>query len=231
MWRPDNLPLNADMVRAFLRESALFALEHGRSGRKLTASALTREDFYAHTSLAIRAQLTAPVDPQQSASDQAIQSQQILLLASQLEQQAQEIQAAQQSIRSGWDDLARTMGVDETDELPFLDGEREFLEDEGQALPWRLILEALLFFAPPEAVLATCSQEALEALGEMEDCPEPIPQQVRALLADSAGRLIRAPGWQLVGKKRCPTDKPWLAPQRMALLFAPPTNTYFQAAP
>lgn len=225
MWRPDNLPLNADLVRAFLRESARFALEHGRSGWKLTASALTREDFYAQTSLAIRAQLTAPADPQQSASDQAIKSQQILLLASQLEQQAQEIQTVQQSIRSGWDDLARTMGVDETDELPFLDGEREFLEDEGQALLWRLILEALLFFAPPEAMLATCSEEVLEALGEMEACSEPIPQQVRALLANSAGRLIRAPGWQLVGKKKCPADKPWLVHPRVALLFPPSANT------
>jgi len=227
LWRPDTLPLDADTARTFLRESDGFVREHGRGRQSLAAAALTREDFYAQTSLAIRSRLTSPAESRKSHQDPAVQAQQVLLLAWRMEQHTQEIQALQQSIRAGWDDLAQTLGMDESDDMPSLAGEKDFLEDDPQSLPWPMILESVMYFAPPGAVLATNHRAVLEELAEIESCaPEacagPQYSHVQSLLAGNKGRLVRALGWRLAGRTRCPVHKPWLAAPREVLLLGSP---------
>lgn len=225
VWKPDNLPLTEDMVRAFLRESERFALEHGKAGIGLTARALNKEDFYAQTSLAIRARLTKAVDPKESIRHQAVWAQQVLLLAWQLEQQTLEIQAMQQTVHAGLDELSRILGVDETDESPFSTREIDQSNDYTQEEPWRAILEAVLFFTPPTAVLVTGEREILAAF---EESPDNLAGTVSAatsllikpLIATGAGRLIHGPGWRLAGRTQCPADKPWLELPRSVLFLA-----------
>jgi hypothetical protein len=237
LWQPPTLPLDADTARIFLRESARFAGEQARGRQSLAASALSRDDFYAQTSLAIRSQLTAAAQADPARPIQAIQAQQTLLLAWQVEQQALEIQALQRSIRTGWDDLAQTLGVDESDAMPPLAGEMDFPEDAAQLLSWQTILEALLCFAPPQALLTTSRKDILAALAELESCdpatcPEQLPQPAQALLAAGAARLARAPGWSLSGRTRPPADRPWLAaPRTVLLLAAPPKKDREMIAP
>ncbi len=231
-WRPDHLPLTKDMVRAFLREAERFAQEHGKAGPGL-AGTMHKEDFYTRTSLAIRARLTEAVTLKESARNQAIWAQQVLLLAWQLEQQALEIQALQQAVRKGLDDLARVLGpgeVDEPDDGLFATGELDLPDDDPREMPWRMILEAMLYFTPPWAVLVTGNGEIRAAFEEWPDLsmgtpaetvPAGVWRTIEPLVASGVGRLIHGPGWRLAGRTRCPADKPWLELSRLALLLAP----------
>lgn len=225
-WKPANLPLAEDTTRAFLRESARFAQEHAKSGTGLSAGTMHREDFYAQTSLAIRARLTQAADPEESARNRAVQAQQVLLLAWQLEQQALEIREMQQAVHEGLDDLSKALGVDEADDGPFSPGGLNLADDDARELPWRMILEAMLHFAPPWAILATGNEGVRTVFEEWPDAPAGLvpagaSRIISPLLDSGAGRLVHGPGWRLAGRTRCPADKPWLETPRSVLLLAP----------
>lgn len=239
-WRPEGLPLALDTAQAFLRESARFAREHGGRGQALAATAMTRDAFYAQTTFAIRSSLTQDRE-QKNVSNQAIRAQQLLLLAWQLEQQALEIRSMQQGIDAGIENLNRVLGVEDADDESALDGKVDHKPGASQgvfggaslgasgepgeyeALPWRLILEALLYFALPQTVLTTCNREVLEALDEVDLEPAQtelgeIAPSIKALEANGTARLVKLPGWRITGRTRCPADMPWLAPLRTLLL-------------
>lgn len=224
-WRPPELPLSRDMVRSFLRESTSFAQERARGKAVLSASALMGDDYYAHTALAIQSRLTGGTGaaPQ---PDAALRCHQILLLAWQHEEQVLEIQGIQHTIQAGFQDLEQSLGVEDSEDYAEVAQPRHFLTppETEQALPWPLVLEAILFFLPPETILVTSLQEIADSLTEIASSSETelrsggIPEHVFAAVENSGSRIVRAPGWKLLGKTRCPKDKPWLAANHFIFL-------------
>lgn len=234
-WRPADLPLSPAMARAFLRESDRFALEHGRGKAKLSARALAGDDFYAQTSLAIRSRLTSQAGQPPPDAAQAVQAQQVLLLAWQLEQQFLEMREMQRRIDANLGELGRILDPEEEgegDRLPTADP--LLWEDESLGLPWRTIVEALLLFTPAEAVLTTSDRTVLDALGDLdpgfEIHPDGLPEDLAAAMRHGRARLFRAPGWRLAGRSRTPADKPWLEAFRTVLLTPSPAASSDAAA-
>ncbi len=227
-WRPADAPLSEAMTTAFLRESAAFARERGGSRGALNVNALTGNDFYAGSALSIQSELTGGAKRR---DDSAVRCQQLLLLAWQVEEQALELRSLDQHVQAGWRELDAALGVDETDEIEVFSGERFSLvpEDRESILPWRLVLEAMLFFVPQGTLLMTSHREIIENLVDEPDCsPADLPGNVSgdrecwltSVLAEAA-RIVRAPGWKLAGATRCPTDKPWLERERFLICVGP----------
>ena len=230
-WRPADAPLSEAMASAFLRETAAFARERGGSRGSLNVNALTGNDFYAGSALSIQSELTGG-SPRRD--DPAVRSQQLLLLAWQVEEQKLELRSLDQHVQAEWRELDAALGVDDMDErgeIEDFSGGRLSVtpEDRESTLPWRLILEALLFFVPQETLLVTSHREIIEALLDTPDCPRAdlpgnVTETLDALLSNGqAGmaRIVRAPGWKLVGAVRCPTGKPWLERERVLICLDP----------
>lgn len=234
-WRPADLPLSPAMARAFLRESDRFALEHGRDKAKLSARALVGDDFYAQTSLAIRSRLTSQAGQPPPDAAQAVQAQQVLLLAWQLEQQFLEMRDMQRRIDADLDELGRILDPEGEAGDRLSAADPLLWEDESLGLPWRTILEALLLFTPAEAVLSTSDRTVLDALGDLdpgfEIHPDGFPEDLAAAVRHGRVRLFRAPGWRLAGRTRPAADKPWLEAFRTVLLAPPPAASSDAAAP
>lgn len=223
-WHPPDAPLSEAMAAAFLRESAVFARERGGSRGSLGANALAGNDFYAGSALSIQAELTGGAPRR---DDPAVRSQQLLLLAWQVEKQTLEIRRLEQQVQAGWRELDETLGVDEADEIRALVGGRLTAAPEAGevALPWRPVLEAMLFFVPPGALLVTSHREIIANLAEAPDCSPTDPSgSIFGDLVDflskgmiETARIVRVPGWKLAGASRCPADKQWLEPERLVL--------------
>ncbi|SDB26180.1 hypothetical protein SAMN05660653_01249 [Desulfonatronum thiosulfatophilum] len=226
IWRPSNLPLSEELAKIFLRESASFALERGRSVGALKAAAMTGDDFYSQTVYSIQSKLTGGAEPRRE--DPAVRSQQTLLLAWQHEEQTLEIRNIQQGIDDGFAHLEQSLGVGDGEDLDELFGVRAAMAapEQDQVVAWSGILEAVLFFLPESTALLSRHQDVTDALTDIASCSEEALTELQAsdLLRSTArktgARIIHAPGWKLMGKTRCPEHKPWLAQPRFMLLPA-----------
>jgi len=224
-WRPENLPLDETMVARFLRESTVFSQEHSARGAPVHVAVRPDQRSPSETPLAIMSELTGGV---RRGDDPAIRSQQLLLLAWQLEEQVLEIRSLHRHVRDGWEQLGEVLGVAGPED--FRDLHVQAIPDtaegplEHEALPpWRAVLEAILFFVPQEIILATTHRDIIDALSDLSDCDAPALQMDidRAALCGlrRTCRIIRAPGWKLVQSRRCPADKPWLVEDRLLALL------------
>ncbi|WP_045218863.1 hypothetical protein [Desulfonatronum thioautotrophicum] len=212
-WRPVAVPLSEGMATAFLREATVFAREHGAGRAMLSANALTGNDFYAGSALSIQSELTGGTP---SRDNPAVRYQQLLLLAWQMEEQDLELRKLQHLIDTGWQKLDSALGVEDSegingfseDRSPVISANRETV------VPWRLVLEAMLFFAPQGTLLVTSHREIIESLEDVPDDPmESFTgdfAQALSHIRAKAVRMVRAPGWKLIGATRCPAGKPWL---------------------
>lgn len=224
-WRPNQLPMDLDTARAFLREARRFAQEHGTGRAALTTASLIQDDFYAQTSLAIRAKLTSGSDSSQRNDKTAVQIQQVILLAWQLEQENMELRSMHQDVEAGWARLTHTLGVDTADADEVQTFARETQGSVPAAsLPWQKVVQALLFFTPPGVVLASCNREVAEALDDAEPTHpgldlDGFSTELTALIHSGEARLLEIPGWRIAGKTRLPEDKPWLESKRVVLLY------------
>ncbi|GAB6059741.1 hypothetical protein [Desulfonatronum parangueonense] len=229
-WRPSNLPLSEESAKIFLRESASFAMERGRSVGALKAAAMTGDDFYSQTVFSIQSKLTGGAEPRRE--DPALRSQQTLLLAWQHEEQMLEIRSIQRGIDAGFTRLEESLGVGDEEDQGDLSGIRTAMAapDQDQAIAWQGILEAFLFFLPESAALVSGHQDVADALADTASCSEeeltalPAPDSFRSAARLNKARIIHAPGWKLMGKTRCPEHKPWLAQPRFMLLVARGTD-------
>ncbi len=227
-WLPADAPLSEAMAAAFLRESAAFALERGGSRGALNVNALTGNDFYAGSALSIQSELTGGA---RRRDDPAVRCQQLLLLAWQVEEQALELRSLDQHVQAGWRELDEALGVDDTDEIEDLSGERfALVPGDRESIPsWRLVLEAMLFFVPQGTLLMTSHREIIETLADepdcsLADCSGNESSDLERLLASvqtEVARTVHAPGWKLVGATRCPTDKPWLEREHFLICLGP----------
>lgn len=230
-WSPrGQLPMSSGQCAAFLRESSLFARQGGRTG-VLQTNTLAQTDFYAQTALAIQSELTGatPVDKQREAG---IRHQQVLLLASQLEQQLFEQHALQSDIQDGFDAMDRMVGIDQDDDghvlqaLHAADHSSDLMaglrRELAEMLPWPTILEAMLFFLPLRAILFTTEPDIPAALREMPfpAGPDDLPRdrEYASQLADRfQAEIFCAPGWMLLGRNRLPANTPWLETVRVVI--------------
>jgi hypothetical protein len=167
----------------------------------------------------------AAPDPQLEARRQA---QTLLLLAWNLEERILDLRQIDAGLRDSWARLGQSVTpVEEAEQEPVgagadgeadgeTDGEAMALgrmlsglglpEPDGEALPWRRILEAFAVLAPGVA-LVTADADIVSTLREA-GTPE-------------VGSVFEAPAWRLSGLDRCPSARPWLdVPVRLACVAA-----------
>ncbi len=230
-WRPSTLPLSKQEAALFLRESAKFARERGGNKGLLNTSVLAGDDYYGQTALSIQSKLTGGANTQQV--DYGVRCQQLLLLAWQHQEQAIEIRKLQQRVHDGFESLEESLGLEDLNDHAQFSGARAFLtpSDQEQILPWSDILEALLFFLPPETVLVTTLQDISDSLAHIGSSSDEESfflheeEQVSIIARNIGARIIHASGWELLGKSRCPKEKPWLATTHLMLVASPQNMT------
>ncbi|MDP3428029.1 MAG: hypothetical protein Q8S17_11730 [Humidesulfovibrio sp.] len=162
----------------------------------------------------------AAPDPQLAARRQA---QTLLLLAWNLEERILDLRQIDAGLRESWARLGQSVTpVEEADhelagELASeTDGEAMALgtmlsglglpEPDGEALPWRRILEAFAVLAPGQDLVTADADIALA---------------LREAGAPEAGCVFEAPAWRLSGLDRCPSARPWLdVPVRLVCVAA-----------
>ncbi|TVR00788.1 MAG: hypothetical protein EA399_03650 [Desulfovibrionales bacterium] len=216
-WYPATAPLSKGMATAFLRESSAFAREHGASRATLNTNALSGNDFYTGSALSIQSELTGGAPHR---DNPAVRYQQLLLLAWQMEEQDMELRHLQNLVDAGWQKLDSALGVEDSEGVKGLSEGRSqvVFENREAVMPWNLVLEAMLFFAPRGTLLLTSHSGIIASLADVPEDPQTDPPEslsvdlARALssIQAKAVRMVRAPGWKLVGATRCPAGKPWL---------------------
>ncbi|MBU1041794.1 MAG: hypothetical protein KKF77_11910 [Proteobacteria bacterium] len=174
-------------------------------------------------------QLAAAVDPQLEARRQA---QTLLLLAWNLEERILDLRQIEVGLRKSWARLGESVTpVEEAEhgitaehsdcepgEKPDHESDAEALalgnvlsglglpEPDGEALPWRRILESFAVLAPGQE-LVTADADIVSALREAG-----VPE---------ANGVFAAPAWRLSGLDRCPLARPWLdVPVRLVCVAA-----------
>ncbi|MBF0482714.1 MAG: hypothetical protein HQK81_07450 [Desulfovibrionaceae bacterium] len=92
--------------------------------------------------------------------------------------------------------------------------------------PWRLVLEALLFFAPPECALLTADPDIASAWDEFgarlaPPAPGELASWFPGRIAAPGLAMGRAPGHALISRTARDAEKPWLDVQRTVFFIAP----------
>lgn len=192
------------------------------------------EDFYEHTSLAIRSELYQVMGNEGNNKNHlqknaCMKSQVLLLLAWTLEDRLCELHNLDEHIQNSWVQFNQELGIESREErfsvtenmFPSLQG----LENTVQALPWELILESFLCFLPPDADLFTTYPAVSQGLQNKGLEMHPITSQAYLSLLENvldvqAEKWVRIyePGWVLTGKEKPSAERPWLN-RKVSIIF------------
>lgn len=192
------------------------------------------EDFYEHTSLAIRSELSQIINPDQDKAGQTAQSarlrsQILLLLDWALEERLTEFNSLQEQVHKTWTQLSQDLGIEKEDErfaytadlLPTPQG----LGGTMPVLPWESILEAFLCFIPEESTLFTTNNNVLESIQRQGHELVELPgkdyltfRKDKAVEGEKILYSVYQPGWVLAAKDELPAQKPWLS-KNISIIF------------
>jgi len=179
-FRPEGLPLDPKTARSLIKDCINFGEQFKDPGEMAYFGAITADDFYEGSSMSIQAQLTRQFDDGQGSKQEREErearskAQFVLLLAWSFEERILELVSLEEGVKDSWDDMDRTIGVDEEDSL----GERETALGEtlshtggasdGQEvqLPWQRVIEALPAFIPEDTELVCADPEIFEVWEE-----------------------------------------------------------------
>lgn len=153
--------------------------------------------------------------------DSAIAAQKTLILAWNLESRVHELKALQSSFAHVAESFRNVLGVDDEDisELPGVSNVVAELSGgagDVTGMSWRTVVDAVLRFAPADAVFITCDTRLVSALRELTDVVAPdgdLPQDI-----PGATGMCRIAAWSLLGHSRVPEKRPWLDRELRILL-------------
>lgn len=144
----------------------------------------------------------------------------VLLLEEAREERLKDARELEESLRISGRALAVSLGEGESAEPKF-----QLAASDEPAVPWRVVVEAALAFAPVEAVFFTADAAMIANL-RADDLLGPSPaggalfSDLRAEQPGSELLYLLLPAWRVTGRKSVPPEKPWLA--RMVELWALP---------
>ncbi len=150
-----------------------------------------------------------------------VECQKTLLLAWQLEGRNLEIRTLEQGLSLSNASLRAALG--EGDGGDPAQGDAAAPEGDGEALPWRLVLEAMMPFVPGDCRLLAADAAMTFDLMEA-GLLEPLPEDRAALCAGWPGEFVSGllwaglPVWKLTGKRGEDPARPWLS--RRVEIFA-----------
>ncbi len=159
-----------------------------------------------------------------------VNCQKVLLLADSLEERASELSSLEKRFQKAEAALAAALGegaLPEEGEAGCLAGEIARPLSAAPAVPWRVMLDALLPFLPERALLLSADERMA---ADLDALLQPLPEEraklcaawPQALRADL--RYVRLPGWSLAGRQGLPAGRPWLARDVELLLVSPGTG-------
>jgi hypothetical protein len=241
-YRPDNLPLSPAEAAAAVGQWISFGdiFKDPRSLAGFASAGLT--GFAPDSSMALRKEITDRADPAKAAAakekENGLRAQTLLGLAYRIEENALELTGIDAKIGLSFDRLQKELGLaglndgvdyenrgcgdDEEFDLPGAPS----VSDAPQLPPWRLVLEAMLFFLPPGCALVTADADVAASWDEFgANLAEPGPETLKALFPAGAAatglKVGAAPGFALISRKTPAPDKPWLDAARTVIFLDP----------
>jgi len=230
-FRPRGLPLAPDAAAGAVRQLISFG-DAFKDPRGLAdfAAATTQTAFAPGSSMAIRLELAGRGDPAK-AKELSHRAQTLLGLAYAIEESALDLKSIDSRIGSSFARFQKELGLSALDasidyENCGCGDEEEFdlpgelgVSESPQSPPWRLVLEAMLFFLPPEVALMTADPDIAGTWDEFgARFAPPSPEALASWLPgrEKAEGLVmgRAPGHSLISRTTPDPGKPWLDAQR-----------------
>ncbi len=241
-WRSPELPFSAAEARGCQNEMIALG-EQFRNTRDLVTLALQpeaasgrRDADFRHEMAALDRFAESGVVEQGSGvsgaaadgpRESAMAAQKALILAWNLEARVHELHALQSSFSEVAGSFRNVLGVDEED-LEELPGMRNVVAElpegpDGIArLAWRTVLDAVLRFAPADAVLVTADAGLIGALAEHAEVV-PVDADCQPA-AEGVRGMCRIAAWTLLGHSRPPVQRPWLDRELRILLADAPQD-------
>lgn len=233
-WKSPDLPFSAAEARSCLHEMVTMGEQFGNT-RDLITLALQPVDDVAEREQALRREMAAldqfaetgelahgadAAKRQDESRLSAIAAQKALVLAWNLESRVHELHGLASGLSETAQRFRSALGVTEDDDL----GELPGLAQATGALPvgdtgrmnWRVILDAVLRFAPDDAVLVTCDAHMADALRELA---APVAPDADSAIGTGAEHpMFCIPAWRLLGHGGVPAERPWLNRELRILL-------------
>jgi len=243
-FRPPGLPLAPASAAGAVRQLISFGDAFKDPRGLADFAAATQSAFAPGSSMAIRQELTARLDPAGAAaaktSEDSHRAQTLLGLAFTIEESALALQSIDNRIGSSFARFQKELGLatldasidyenrggdDEEFDLPAGLPDAPSVAGASQAPPWRLVLDAMLFFLPPETALLTSDPDIAGAWDEFgAHLAPPAPDALKQFFPDrekAEGLAMgSAPGYALISRTRPDPEKPWLNAQRTVFFIA-----------
>jgi hypothetical protein len=223
LYKPDNLPMGDDVVKAMLAQFAQLARETKKLGDISALVSGHFENFYSGTSFAIRDDIRAAQSG--SAPDIAIRkalsrAQTELCLAWALEDTAFELASLKDKLDVQWSTFEKSLGLEEEDALEgstaALAGAKPDLAPDGPKIPLAVLMESILAFVPVGQGLYCADESILADWAEYGVAfTKASPETLARFGLEGEWREASAPGYTLCLGKRPDPAKPWLDTVRL----------------
>jgi hypothetical protein len=234
-FRPLGLPLAPAAAAGAVGQLISFGDAFKDTRGLVDFAAATQTAFAPGSSMAIRKELEGRSDPAKAAAakaeEQSHRAQTLLGLAYAIEENALDLKAIDSRIGSSFARFQKELGLAALDasidyENCGCGDEEEFdlpgaprVADEPQTPPWRLVLEAMLFFLPQDAALLTADPDIAGAWDEFNArLAPPAPEALKPWFPGrekAEGLAVgRAPGYALISRTTPDPEKPWLDAHR-----------------
>ena len=160
----------------------------------------------------------SPAERTASVRDALVDCQKVLLLTHALEERVAEVLSLEKRFAEAESALSAALGESGGGNALFEEEDTEeeaVAADDSLAVPWRVVVDAVLPFLPERAVLFTADERMAHDLRE-SGMLQPFPEDRAAICAawphDLVSGLLFAclPAWRLVGRRDVPADRPWL---------------------
>ncbi len=173
-YTPEALVLDPKQAKSFLEYSQQFGEQFSRPSEIAYFGAQQMEDFYSHTALAIRSELSHydQQDLEKEDTQDYLQAQQLLLLDFSLEERIIELQGIDEELQQHWSQFDKDLGIDEEEER-FWAPDREAIISRLEFAHMSKLLWAFGLYLPREGCLLVHEDEVCSELEELGVTWEP----------------------------------------------------------
>lgn len=225
-WRPPNLPMDEALATKYLQECLNFGNQFKEPSELAYYAAFNMNDFYSHTSMAIKSELADWFENNHDGSESMreqenyLNAQMMLLLAWSLEENILELFELEQGLQNKWELFYDSVGFSEQEKQynPYPVNKTATLFDPQKIsiLSWKRLLPWFLRYLPNDAYLLVTEKDIAKEWMENDILFSPIQEESSAAkrwsLKEGVAKIwqIQTPGWNLILKNGPIQEKPWM---------------------
>lgn len=225
-WRPSNLPMDEALATKYLKECFNFGNQFKEPSELVYYAAFNINDFYSHTSMAIKSELADWSENNHESPDSMgeqenyIKAQMILLLAWSLEETILELLELEQGLQHKWELFYNSVGFSEQEKkynsYPINKITTIFGLQKDSILSWKKLLPWFLLYLPDDAYLFVTEKDIGKEWMGNDVLFNPVQAEGSIVkdfgLEEQVARVrqIKVPGWKLILENGPIQDKPWM---------------------